>query len=208
MSSVSGSGRSPGEGNGNSFQYSCLKNPMGRAAWQATYSLWADTTEWLRVRHNWATKHTWVLTEEFFKCEGCRGKQKRGYILVGENCQWIEEQTNIEYVSVMSAVKKINEGEWWQMVRARSVCGDSNWGEMWMKWEVSHFSVWGTVFQAEGKQEERWVRCTGWVRTWHVSGTVKKAVLFLEEPSFCQDEPTDKIPVLLERASYQVKRNN
>ena len=29
-------GRSPGEGNGNSLQYSCLENPMDRGAWQAT----------------------------------------------------------------------------------------------------------------------------------------------------------------------------
>ena len=28
-----GSGRSPGEGNGNLFQYSCLENPMDRGAW-------------------------------------------------------------------------------------------------------------------------------------------------------------------------------
>ena len=34
--SVPGSGRSPGEGNGNSLQYSCLENPMDRGAWQAT----------------------------------------------------------------------------------------------------------------------------------------------------------------------------
>ena len=51
MSSLPGSGRSPGEGNGNSLQYSCLKNPMGRAAWQAAYSLWGrkelDTAEQL-----------------------------------------------------------------------------------------------------------------------------------------------------------------
>ena len=31
-----GSGRSPGEGNGNLLQYSCLENPMHRGAWQAT----------------------------------------------------------------------------------------------------------------------------------------------------------------------------
>ena len=30
------SGRSPGEGNGNPGQYSCLENPMDRGAWQAT----------------------------------------------------------------------------------------------------------------------------------------------------------------------------
>ena len=34
--SVPGLGRSPGGGNGNPLQYSCLENPMGRGAWQAT----------------------------------------------------------------------------------------------------------------------------------------------------------------------------
>ena len=33
--SISGSGRSPGGGNGNPLQYSCLGNPMERGAWQA-----------------------------------------------------------------------------------------------------------------------------------------------------------------------------
>ena len=33
--SVPGSGRSPGEGNGNPLQYSCLENPMDRGAWLA-----------------------------------------------------------------------------------------------------------------------------------------------------------------------------
>ena len=31
-----GSGRSPGERNGYSLQYSCLENPMNRGAWQGT----------------------------------------------------------------------------------------------------------------------------------------------------------------------------
>ena len=31
--SISGSGRAPGEGNGNPLQYSCLGNPMDRGAW-------------------------------------------------------------------------------------------------------------------------------------------------------------------------------
>ena len=34
--SVPGSGRSPGEGNGNSLQYSCLANSMDRGTLQAT----------------------------------------------------------------------------------------------------------------------------------------------------------------------------
>ena len=33
--SIPGPGRSPGKGNGNPLQYSCLGNPMDRGAWQA-----------------------------------------------------------------------------------------------------------------------------------------------------------------------------
>ena len=36
MGSIPGSGRSLGGGNGNPFQYSCLKNPMDRDTWWAT----------------------------------------------------------------------------------------------------------------------------------------------------------------------------
>ena len=34
--SILGLRRSPGEENGNPYQYSCLENPMDRGAWQAT----------------------------------------------------------------------------------------------------------------------------------------------------------------------------
>ena len=34
--STPGSGRSPGDGNGNPLQYSCLGNPIDRGAWQVT----------------------------------------------------------------------------------------------------------------------------------------------------------------------------
>ena len=40
---------SPGGGNGNPLQYSCLENPMDRRAWQAT------VMGLQRVRHDWAT---------------------------------------------------------------------------------------------------------------------------------------------------------
>ena len=36
LGSVFGLGRSPGEGNGNLLQNSCLENPMDRGAWRAT----------------------------------------------------------------------------------------------------------------------------------------------------------------------------
>ena len=36
LGSIPGSGRSPGEGNGNPLQCSCLENPMDRGVWEAT----------------------------------------------------------------------------------------------------------------------------------------------------------------------------
>ena len=47
---IPGSGRSPGEGNGNPLKYSCLENPMDRGAWQVIIHGVA------RVRHDLATK--------------------------------------------------------------------------------------------------------------------------------------------------------
>ena len=50
VSSISGSGRSPGVGNGNPLQYSCLGNPMDRGGWWAIVhrvTEVSDMTEWL-----------------------------------------------------------------------------------------------------------------------------------------------------------------
>ena len=59
--SISGSGRSPGEGNGNPLQYSCLGNPMDRGGWQDTVDRVAkelDTTEQLNNSPNLIFKGT------------------------------------------------------------------------------------------------------------------------------------------------------
>ena len=48
--SIPGLGRSPGEGNGNPLQYSCLENPIDRGAWRATV-------------HGVAKSRTWLTTE-------------------------------------------------------------------------------------------------------------------------------------------------
>ena len=45
---IPGSGRSPGEGNVNPLQYSCLENPIKRGAWQATVHGIARVKTWLR----------------------------------------------------------------------------------------------------------------------------------------------------------------
>ena len=57
LGSIPGSGRSPGEGNGNPLQYSCLENSLEGAAWWATVhgitksqTRLSDDTQW-RNRH-------------------------------------------------------------------------------------------------------------------------------------------------------------
>ena len=51
MGLIPGSGRSPGEGNGNPLQYSCLKNPMDRGAcWATVHGIaQSDMTEHART---------------------------------------------------------------------------------------------------------------------------------------------------------------
>ena len=58
VSSIPGSGKSPGGGHGNPIQYSCLENPMDKGAWRATVHKVSksDTTE--------ATKHARTRMEK------------------------------------------------------------------------------------------------------------------------------------------------
>ena len=46
--SIPGLGRSPGRGNGNPLQYSCVENPMDRGAWWATVHATAESQTELR----------------------------------------------------------------------------------------------------------------------------------------------------------------
>ena len=55
MGLIPGSGRSPGEGHGNLFQYSYLENPMDRGAWRATVHRIIKSWTWLK----WLSKHAW-----------------------------------------------------------------------------------------------------------------------------------------------------
>ena len=57
--SILGSGRSPGVGNGNPFQYPCLRNFMDRGAWQATvHAVIKSQTE----PREWAHTNTRIKT--------------------------------------------------------------------------------------------------------------------------------------------------
>ena len=80
LDSVLGSGRSPGEGNGNPLQYYCLENPMDRGAWKAT--VYGVAKSWTRLSDftfmHWRRK--WQPTPVFLPGEsqgwwslvGCR----------------------------------------------------------------------------------------------------------------------------------------
>ena len=57
MGSIPGSGRSPGEGNGNPLQYSCLENPMDGEAW------W-DTVHGVAKSRTRLSDFTHLLTEK------------------------------------------------------------------------------------------------------------------------------------------------
>ena len=56
---IPGSGRSPGGGNGNPLQFSCLENRMDRGAWQTTVhgAAQSDTTEATEHKHLLYTCH-------------------------------------------------------------------------------------------------------------------------------------------------------
>ena len=58
LGSIPGSGRSPGEGNSNPLQYSCLENPMDRGAWRATVHGVTKSWTWLMQ----LSMHVWTVT--------------------------------------------------------------------------------------------------------------------------------------------------
>ena len=58
--SIPESGRSPGGGNGNPLQYSCLENPMDRGAWWAT--VYRIAKSWTRLKRLSEQACCWLLS--------------------------------------------------------------------------------------------------------------------------------------------------
>ena len=61
---ILGSGRSPGGGHRNPLQYSCLKNPMDRGAWQATAHRVTKSWTWLKHLNMHTCSHDLLVTHE------------------------------------------------------------------------------------------------------------------------------------------------
>ena len=76
--SVPGSGRSPGEGNGNPPQYSCLENPVDGGAWQATVHGVTKTNIPHCVYYWWAEFHFLLLQERKLPLHPNLGSQNAG----------------------------------------------------------------------------------------------------------------------------------
>ena len=93
---IPGSGRSPAERNGNSFQYSCLGNPMERGAWQSYNPGSQKSRTWLSTRacthtHTQAGIHTQsILWSRRKLTKGRAARQAR----VGRRCSDIRSSAS------------------------------------------------------------------------------------------------------------------
>ena len=94
-----GTGSSPGEGNGNPLQYSCLKNLMDRGAWQATVQ------GVVRIRHNWETEHASTHTHTHTHTHTTH---THIYIKFGIQTRFINSKYNTWVIHSHSCYKKIN----------------------------------------------------------------------------------------------------
>ena len=61
MGWIPGLGRSPGEGHGNSLQYSCLENPMDRGAWHAMGHRVTELENWSNLVHTHACMSQYII---------------------------------------------------------------------------------------------------------------------------------------------------
>ena len=76
VGSIPGSGKSPGAGNGNPLQYSCLENSMERGAWQAKVN---------GVTKNWTQLSTAIKLKSFSTAKEAINKTKKTTLSMGGN---------------------------------------------------------------------------------------------------------------------------
>ena len=89
---IAGWERTPGEGNGNPFQYSCLENPINRGAWWATV-------------HGFSKSWTQLVQLHFGSCYGAKSrntlKWSTGLWLDSRAPKWVHEQDSAGTIAIL-----------------------------------------------------------------------------------------------------------
>ena len=96
---IPGSGRSPGKGNGNPLQYSCLENPMDGVAWWATVHGVAKS--WTRLSDFTFTVllgSCFILGERLSCVVGLGVDELKGSNYVTNNCIWLRPARDNVYI--------------------------------------------------------------------------------------------------------------
>ena len=97
--SIPGLGRSPGEGNGNSLQYSCLGNPLDRGA------LWATVHGVTRVGHDLATKPPPKI-HMILPIMGFQAKETLSIYLNWNKFKWTLTEEK-KFINVLSSLRNV-----------------------------------------------------------------------------------------------------
>ena len=99
MGSIPGWGRSPGEGNGNPLQYSCLENPMGRGVWWAAVPGVARDRIWLC---NWTTPPSWDVDSGLVSSRSTEEYWSGLAVSFSRGSSWPRDQTQSNLLTLMS----------------------------------------------------------------------------------------------------------
>ena len=147
--SIPGSGRSPGEENGNLLQYSCLKNPMDRRAWQAMVHRVTKRHDWsdFTCTHHKSINNVYVdyIQLDIDLMSVFRQKMRRGRVLTFMNVNRIG--------SIFGPLYALSQRRRWHSTPVllpgkshgwRSLVGCSPWGLEELdtaEWLHFHFSL-------------------------------------------------------------------
>ena len=109
VGSTPGSGRSPGGGNGNPLQYSCLENPMDRGDKQATVHGVKKSQTWLSTTQQLRTETSLLLPS--FHCPGWSHSQAPlGREIYSHAGKWVDRQ--VKYLlnkNVIDYIGRVNK---------------------------------------------------------------------------------------------------
>ena len=81
MGLIPGSGRSPGVGNGNPLQYSCLENSMDRGVWWTTQFMGSKESD--MPKHTYTHTCTWILVDVWLNPFTVHLKLSQHCLLIG-----------------------------------------------------------------------------------------------------------------------------